>query len=181
MDFPCVAQGGLSGSVEYVNDSRWINQFRPDFVFFKIPAHVGLDQSQCPDADFRFGTGPRAGDRDITGAGPQYLAEFKLVVSADASGTFSISPASGTSLRDVNGVPISLHICHDRRYPELWTLPVMFGTRLILHPSNSGDVSPSRTTHTTFAVIRLGESRGITTFRLGPGASIGACPPLRKR
>ncbi len=42
---------------------------------------------------------------------------------------------------DVNGVPVSLHICHDQRYPELQTLPVMFGCRLLLHPSNGGQVS----------------------------------------
>lgn len=49
----------------------------------------------------------------------------------------------GTHLNefDVLGVPVSMHICHDHRYPELWTLPVMFGTRLVLHPSNGGRVS----------------------------------------
>ena len=39
---------------------------------------------------------------------------------------------------DVHGVPVSLHVCHDARYPDTWTLPVMFGARLILHPSNGG-------------------------------------------
>ena len=41
---------------------------------------------------------------------------------------------------DILGVPVSLHICHDRRYPELQTLPVMFGCRLVLHPACGGDV-----------------------------------------
>lgn len=41
---------------------------------------------------------------------------------------------------EIDGVPISMHICHDGRYPELWTLPVMFGARLILHPVNQGPV-----------------------------------------
>ena len=36
-----------------------------------------------------------------------------------------------------------MHICHDGRYPEPWTLPVIFGARLILHPSNGGHVSGS--------------------------------------
>jgi len=44
---------------------------------------------------------------------------------------------------DIHGVPISLNICHDRRYPELQTLPVMFGCRLLLHPSNGGQISGS--------------------------------------
>ncbi len=39
---------------------------------------------------------------------------------------------------DIHGVPVCMHICHDGRYPEVWTLPVMFGARLIVHPSNGG-------------------------------------------
>ena len=39
---------------------------------------------------------------------------------------------------DVCGVPTCMHVCHDGRYPEVWTLPVMFGARLVLHPSNGG-------------------------------------------
>jgi hypothetical protein len=41
----------------------------------------------------------------------------------------------------VCGVPISMHICHDIRYPEVWTLPIMFGARVVIHPSNSGPFS----------------------------------------
>lgn len=41
---------------------------------------------------------------------------------------------------DIYGVPVSMHICHDTRYPPVWTLPVMFGARLVLHPANGGDV-----------------------------------------
>jgi len=44
---------------------------------------------------------------------------------------------------DIYGVPTCMHICHDGRYPETWTLPVMFGSRLILHPSNGGRISGS--------------------------------------
>ena len=33
-----------------------------------------------------------------------------------------------------------MHICHDGRYPEVWTLPVMFGARIIVHPSNGGRI-----------------------------------------
>jgi predicted amidohydrolase len=44
---------------------------------------------------------------------------------------------------EVKGVPVCMHICHDGRYPELWTLPVMFGARVILHPANGGTVSGS--------------------------------------
>lgn len=44
---------------------------------------------------------------------------------------------------DVDGAPVCMHICHDGRYPELWTLPIMFGARLVIHPCNSGNVSGS--------------------------------------
>jgi predicted amidohydrolase len=44
---------------------------------------------------------------------------------------------------DIYGVPTCLHICHDIRYPEVWTLPVMFGSRLILHPCNGGTITGS--------------------------------------
>jgi len=44
---------------------------------------------------------------------------------------------------DVNGVPVSMHICHDGRYPEVWTLPVMFGARLVIHPANGGTIGGS--------------------------------------
>jgi predicted amidohydrolase len=44
---------------------------------------------------------------------------------------------------DIYGAPVCMHICHDGRYPETWTLPVMFGARLILHPSNGGHVRGS--------------------------------------
>ena len=61
---------------------------------------------------------------------------------------------------DIEGVPCSMHICHDVRYPDTWTLPVMFGARLIIHPSNGGVVGGSvdafeksgrRVTHTAHA------------------------------
>ena len=44
---------------------------------------------------------------------------------------------------DVYGAPVSMHVCHDGRYPETWTLPVMFGARLMLHPSNGGTIGGS--------------------------------------
>jgi len=39
---------------------------------------------------------------------------------------------------DIYGVPACMHICHDGRYPDVWTLPVMFGARLVVHPANGG-------------------------------------------
>ena len=39
---------------------------------------------------------------------------------------------------EVDGAPIAMHICHDVRYPDTWTLPVMFGARVNIHPCNGG-------------------------------------------
>lgn len=44
---------------------------------------------------------------------------------------------------DVEGVPVTMHICHDTRYPDLQTVPVMFGARLVVHPSNGGQARGS--------------------------------------
>ena len=44
---------------------------------------------------------------------------------------------------DVYDVPICMHICHDGRYPETWTLPVMFGARVIVNPANGGKIGGS--------------------------------------
>ena len=57
---------------------------------------------------------------------------------------------------DVDGVPICMHICHDGRYPEVWTLPVMFGARVVLHPSNGGKISGS------IDAFEAGAKRGVT-------------------
>ncbi len=44
---------------------------------------------------------------------------------------------------EVNGAPVCMHVCHDGRYPDVWTLPIMFGSRLVVHPCNSGTISQS--------------------------------------
>lgn len=44
---------------------------------------------------------------------------------------------------EIDGAPICMHVCHDGRYPDVWTLPVMFGSRLVIHPANGGLVSGS--------------------------------------
>ncbi len=42
---------------------------------------------------------------------------------------------------EIYNVPVCMHICHDARYPDTWTLPVMFGARIVLHPSNGGNIN----------------------------------------
>ncbi len=44
---------------------------------------------------------------------------------------------------EIDAAPVCMHICHDGRYPELWTLPIMFGARLVVHPSNGGTIGGS--------------------------------------
>ncbi len=39
---------------------------------------------------------------------------------------------------EIDGAPIAMHICHDGRYPDVFTLPIMFGARLVVQPCNGG-------------------------------------------
>lgn len=78
---------------------------------------------------------------------------------------------------DVHGVPVAMHICHDGRYPEVWTLPVMFGARLILHPANGGKVSGTieslearaRSATGTSNAFYLHVNGGGGSYLVGPG------------
>ena len=72
---------------------------------------------------------------------------------------------------DIQGVPISLYICHDNRYPELQTLPVMFGARLLLHPSNGGVVSG---TISAFEASARAASRQTHAFHMHVNAGGGS-------
>lgn len=115
-DFRCVAEGGIFGSVEYVQGSGGVFQFRDDFMFFQIAVAVGVDQSTCPgggspapggDGTVRYAVGRNKGASDITGLGPLYGGDFALSISADACGTFTIplltdltTPTGGSGLAD---------------------------------------------------------------------------------
>ena len=86
---------------------------------------------------------------------------------------------NGYRLHEFNicGVPTCMYICHDGRYPDVWTLPVMFGSRLILHPSNGGRIRSSieafettlshatLTSHAFYVLVNGGGGSGIA----GPG------------
>ena len=45
------------------------------------------------------------------------------------------TPGNALALFEVEGVPATAIICHERRYPELVRLPVVAGARLIFHPN----------------------------------------------
>jgi len=80
---------------------------------------------------------------------------------------------------DVYGVPVTMHICHDGRYPEVWTLPVMFGARLILHPSNPVDKADYRETVDRFECRAKASTTTSHAFYLqvsGAGGSFIAGP-----
>jgi len=85
--------------------------------------------------------GPRAGTRYNVSR----LYDPDGHVVADGPKVHSCEPRFHHGLRlnefEVDGVPVSMHVCHDGRYPEVQTLPVMFGARLVLHPSNGGTVA----------------------------------------
>lgn len=93
---------------------------------------------------------------------------------------------------NIYGVPVTMHICHDARYPELWTLPVMFGARLVLRPANDGFIEESvdafetiaksapDTTH-AFHLDVNGYGRSFLTGPAGGNGSLIAVSPECRR
>ncbi|WP_169980654.1 carbon-nitrogen hydrolase family protein [Tautonia rosea] len=49
------------------------------------------------------------------------------------------TPGNGISLFSLDGVPATVIICHERRYPELVRLPVMAGAQIVFHPNAGMD------------------------------------------
>jgi predicted amidohydrolase len=45
------------------------------------------------------------------------------------------TPGDAVSLFELDGVPCTSIICHERRYPELVRLPAMAGARIVFHPN----------------------------------------------
>jgi predicted amidohydrolase len=45
------------------------------------------------------------------------------------------SPGDGVALFELDGIPATAMICHERRYPELVRLGVMSGARIVFHPN----------------------------------------------
>ena len=44
-------------------------------------------------------------------------------------------PGNKLALFDIDGIPCTAMICHERRYPELVRLPVMLGAQVLFHPN----------------------------------------------
>ncbi len=49
------------------------------------------------------------------------------------------TPGNAVSLFDIDGVPVTSIICHERRYPELVRLACMAGARIVFHPNAGMD------------------------------------------
>ena len=49
------------------------------------------------------------------------------------------SPGNAIALFEIDGVPITSVICHERRYPELVRLAVMAGAKVLFHPNAGMD------------------------------------------
>jgi predicted amidohydrolase len=49
------------------------------------------------------------------------------------------TPGNALSLFEIDGVPTTTVICHERRYPELVRLAVMAGARILFHPNAGMD------------------------------------------
>jgi predicted amidohydrolase len=45
------------------------------------------------------------------------------------------TPGNAVALFDIDGVPVTSVICHERRYPELVRLAVMAGAKILFHPN----------------------------------------------
>ena len=45
------------------------------------------------------------------------------------------TPGNAIALFDIDGVPVTSVICHERRYPELVRLAVMAGAKILFHPN----------------------------------------------
>ena len=56
------------------------------------------------------------------------------------------TPGNALALFEIDGIPATALICHERRFPELVRLPVMAGARIIFHPNAGMDsLAVSRT------------------------------------
>ncbi len=49
------------------------------------------------------------------------------------------TPGNAVSLFDIDGIPATAIICHERRYPELARLACMAGARIVFHPNAGMD------------------------------------------
>jgi predicted amidohydrolase len=49
------------------------------------------------------------------------------------------TPGKSLSLFEIDGIPATAIICHERRYPELVRLPVMAGAKIVFHPNAGMD------------------------------------------
>jgi len=54
----------------------------------------------------------------------------------------SFTPGDGIALFELDGVPCTAIVCHERRYPELVRLAAMAGARILFHP-NAGLDAPA--------------------------------------
>ncbi len=52
------------------------------------------------------------------------------------------SAGESLSLFDLDGVPATAIVCHERRYPELVRIPVMAGAQVVFHPNAGLDALP---------------------------------------
>ena len=88
---PCVASGGLDGSIEYEEDSGFVDEDRMDFIIFGEDALVGIDDS-CHLEDFPHFKAAIVFEvvDSILVCDPKYFFSFEMAISPDAEGTFTL-------------------------------------------------------------------------------------------
>ncbi len=61
--------------------------------------------------------------------------------------TAHFTPGNAVAYFQLDGIPVTSIICHERRYPELVRIPVMAGAKIVFHPNaglDSSSVSKSK-------------------------------------
>jgi predicted amidohydrolase len=88
------------------------------------------------------GTPHRNGDR-LHNSATIFTTEGKILARYHKVQLAESWPAAGDELIvfKINGVPASIIICHDERYPELVRLPVLAGARLIFYVSHESGLA----------------------------------------
>lgn len=66
-------------------------------------------------------------------AGREVFRYSKIHLTARDAQFFT--PGNALALFELDGIPCTAMICHERRYPELVRLPVMQGAQIIFHPN----------------------------------------------
>ena len=119
-DFGKLDRGELRAALAQVG--AWAAQHRVN-ILIGSPVFVGRSLLNCLVVFDR--------------AGRQTCRYAKCQLTASDRRWFT--PGNALALFEIEGVPATAIICHERRYPEMVRLPVMAGARIVFHPNAGMD------------------------------------------